>query len=418
MSLIAAGNMVKRELKPLTGLSGPKWFSSLMMNQGSHAGVAVNQDTAVSLSTVFNALNLIGENVGQIDAHIKITENGRKRNYTEHAAYPLILHSPNRYMHAFTFKKLLLNHVCRFDNAFALIERDRNQNPVSLIPIHPDRVQIQVTAAQDIVYLVDGSYVISAINMIHIIGYTEDGLSGKPRIEVVRNSLGNALAAEKFTGEFFSKGVNVSGFIKIDNQLKDQTAIQRLKTSFIKAVTGGSFGVGVLENGADWIDNEVKPGEAQLFENRKINAQVVAHTWNIPLPLLKQMEHATYNNMEQLDIQFGKYTLAPWCTNMGLEFARKLFTEKEKTTGNVKIEWDYSVLMQTDAVSRGKYYESMTKTGAFSPNDILEKEGLNGFNDGDVHVIPSGYQTIEQLIAGQGNGNKNKVKDDANDTNE
>ncbi len=401
MSLIAAGKLVKREMKPLTGMNGPQWLSSMLMRNDSHAGVTVNQDTAISLSTVFNALNLIGDNIGQIPGYV-MTEDGNssKQKFKSHPAYRLVLSWPNRYMHAFTFRKVLMNHACRYDNAFAIIERDANYTPLSLIPIHPDRVAIKIDEAENVFYEVDSKYLISAINMIHVIGYTEDGIVGKPRIEIVRNSLGNALAGEKFAGEFFSKGVNVSGFIKTKKYLKDQDAVERLKKSFIKAVTGSSFGVGVLEEENDWIDNEVKPKEAQLFENRKINGLVVAQTWNIPLPLLKYLEHATYNNVEQLDIQFGKYTLSPWLKNIELEFARKLFTEREILEGNVFIEHDMNVLLRGDMKTRSEYYKTMIEASVYSPNDVRNKEGENGFEGGDVHIIPSGYQTLEQLKAG------------------
>lgn len=405
--ILAASNAVKRELKPLTGYNNPQWLSafSFMNGFGSESGQRVNADTAISLSTVFNALRLLSETVAQIPVSVYTEENGKRSELKNHRTYPLVADFPNKYMTAFTFNRVMMNHACRYDNAFALIERDGFNRPLSLIPIHPERVIIRVNDAQEVQYEIDGQYLISPINMIHIMDYTEDGIVGKQKISILKETLGNALATDKFVGEFFGKGVNVSGFIKTKKYLKDQAAVDRLKNSFIKAVTGSSFGVGILEEDNDWIPNDVEPEKAQLNETRKVNAQAVAQIWNIPLPLLKMLDNATYNNVEQLDIQFAKYTITPWLVNWEQEYKRKLLSETEKKAGKVYYKHNMNALMRGDMVSRGKFYESGTKTGAFSPNDIRHFEDMNPYDGGDVHVVPSGYQTVEQLNSGEGNGN-------------
>lgn len=398
----------QRSLKPLTGMNIPQWLSSMIFNTATESGERVTPDTAISLSTFFNAVKLLGETIGQIPVGVyKVTvEDGctKKRLYTAHPAHQLVALRPNSYMHAFTFNRVMMNHVLRFDNAFALIERDGFGRPLSMIPIHPDRVTIKITEDQEVFYEIDGQYLISSTHMIHLMDYTEDGIIGKSKVSILRQELGNAIATNKFIGAFFGKGVNVSGFLKTKGYLADQEAIKRLKTSFVKQVVNSAFGVGVLENDMDWIKNEVNPVEAQLGENRKLNAQVVAQILNVPLPFLKVLEDAKYSNMEQLDIQFSKYTITPWLVNWEQEYTLKLFSKEERKRGNLIFMHDMNALMRGDMVSRGKFYESMTKTGAYSPNNVLEDENKDTFKGGNVHVIGPGYQILEQMTAGENNG--------------
>lgn len=398
--LIAAS---QRGLKPLTGTNTPKWLSSLLYSSNTESGERVNADTAISISTVFNAVRILSETVAQIPVGVYLNEDGNKVPFPSHRAHRLVSLRPNDYMTAYTFNRVMMNHVLRFDNAFALIDRDGFGRPKGMIPIHPERVNLQVTEDQEVFYEIDGQYRLSGEYMIHLMDYTEDGLSGKSKIQILRQELGNAIATNRFIGQFFGKGVNVSGFLKTKNYLKDQDAVDRLKKSFIKSVTNSAFGVGVLENETDWIKNEVNPQEAQLADNRKINGQVVAQIFNIPLPLLKILEDAKYSNVEQLDIQFAKYTITPWLVNWEQEYTLKLLTGKEQAAGNIEFVHDMNALMRGDMATRGKFYESMTKTGAYSPNDILKEEGKNTFKGGDVHVIGPGYQILEQMLEGEPN---------------
>lgn len=405
MGLISAKNSLKRELKPLTGMNASQWFSSMFGSYNTDSGEIVNADTAVSLSTVHNAIRLLSETVAQIPVNVYSLQGDVKRLFNSHRAFNLIAKKPNEYMTAFTFNKVLVNHMARYDNAFALIERNGFKHPISLIPIHPERVSIKITESQEKFFEVDGQYLIKSMDMIHLMDYTEDGIVGKSKIKMMKQALGNSIAAERFTGQFFGKGVNVSGFIKHKKYLKDNEAVERLKKSFVKSVTGSSFGVGLLEDDMDWIPNEVNPQSAQLTETRKVNALVVAQIWNIPLPLLKVLDNATYNNVEQLDIQFGKYTIAPYLVNFEQEYEDKLLTEVEKRNGETFIEHDMTALLRGDMETQGKFFESMTKTGAYSPNDIRKKVNENPYDGGDIHIVPSGYQTVEQITNGQGNGN-------------
>lgn len=413
MGIISASYRLGENL-PATSIESPaSWFMNLMGSKRSISGVDVDPDNAISLSTVFNALLLLSESIAQLPVNPIITEPlgvgvdkkvSSRRIYREHPSYELVAKRPNDHMTSHTFRKVMMVNATKYDRAYAIIRRNNVGMPIELLPIPSPWVQTKLVDGQ-LVYRVtnylDGGKVeyLTDYSMLHIIGYTDNGFEGRSRVEILANSLGNAISSENFASEYFGKGVNVSGFIKVPSMLKDETAVDRLKRSFVKAVAGkdNQFGVGLLEGGSEWIKNETNPEEAQLMETRKFDAVRVAQIWNIPVTLLKHLERGTYNNVEQLDIEFSKYTLQPWVTNWEQELERKLLTEAEKREGLIYYKFNMNAMLRGDMETRGKYYESMTKTGAFSPNKILELEDEEGFEGGDVHVVPSGYQTLEQL---------------------
>lgn len=405
MSLFAAAE--KRAHLPVGSSNSPiQWLSAMIGGRQTHAGINVSEENAISLSTIFNAITLLSETVAHLPLAPFIKEEGEietRKQFTSHPAYQLVHIAPNPFMSSFTWRKMMMNHVCRWGNTYNIIDRDGFGRPKELYPIHPSRATIKIDENHQMWYLVDGGkYVFEATNVLHVMGFTDDGLIGRSNVEIAKESIAQGMAVEKFGSQFFGKGINVSGFIKSQKLIgKDKEARDRLKESFAQKYGGqnGQFGVGILEDGAEWQQAETDPEKAQALEARKFNVEEVARWFNIPVPLLKQLDRATYNNVEQLDIQFTKYSISPWAVNFEQEYARKLLTEKEKKEGKVYFKHNMNALLRGDMASRGKFYESMTKTGAFSPNRILELEDENPYEGGDVHVVPSGYQTIEQLKA-------------------
>jgi|AntRauTorcE11897_2_1112592.scaffolds.fasta_scaffold06408_2 HK97 family phage portal protein len=396
MSLFAAAEARANRLPTQTTTKPGEWLKTFFTG-----GEEIGPQNAVSLSTVFNAITLISESVAQLPvAPFESSKKGGrtvKKKLKDHPTYRLIAKEPNQLMSSFDFRRLLQNWALRYDNAYAAIER-KGTTPTALIPIHPTRITQEVENGS-VVYEVDSKLTVKGRDMLHLIGYSDTGLKGESRIDLLSEALGNARAAEQFARNYFEKGVSVSGFIKHPGRLKDKEAIARLKESFLKSNTGkkNAGGVGVLEEGAEFIPSEVEPEKAQLNETRKVNGLTVAQIFNIPLPLLKYLDKATYNNVEQLDIQFVKYTLAPWLVNWEQELERKLLTDAEKAANNIYFKHNIAAFLRGDMASRGKFYESLAKVGAFSPNDILELEDKNGYEGGDVHVVSPGAQTVEQI---------------------
>lgn len=411
MSLYAAAAKTAKnqQIGPSSIANPAPWLRNFFGSQKTASGIEIDEDNAISISTVFNVLTLLSESIAQLPLapFIEEEEDGllKKRKFKEHNTFRLVAKQPNDYMTSYTFRKVMMNHLVRYDRAFAFITRNGRGQPAELFPLHPKRVRTKIAKDGDVFYEVTNAFgsgkteIVSFQNMLHPIGYTDNGIEGKSRIRILAESLGNTKAAERFTGHFFGKGVNVSGFIKTPKMLKDEDAVERLKTSFVKKYGGanGEFGVGLLEGGAEWEPNEVEPEKAQLNETRKVNGVAVAQIWNIPLSLLKFIERNPAGNVEQLDIQFTKYTLNPWLVNWEQEYEARLLSEREKQDGNIFYKHNVDGLLRGDIESRGQFYERMQRTGAFSPNDILRKEDENPYEGGNIHVINPGAQSVEQL---------------------
>jgi len=63
------------------------------------------------------------------------------------------------------------------------------------------------------------------------------------------------------------------------------------------------------------------------------------------------------------------------------ELERKLLTESEKRSMDVFIEFSVDMLLRGDIAARMKRYETLSKVGAMTPNEIRMSERMSKSND-------------------------------------
>lgn len=381
------------------------WLSGWLGGKETASGVRVDTDNAISLTTVFMAKTLISESMAQLPfaPHLKEVREGRTNRsvFRDHPTYTLVARRPHPLISSHNFRKVMFAWAAIHDNAYAVIVRGGSGRPESMFPVHPNRVVPKITSDR-FVYIVDGEHVLDPMDIFHIVGNTDNGITGKSRIGIAKEGLGKAIAAERFGAKYFGKGINVSGFIKTPKMLKSSEAVDRLKTSFAKKYGGqnGEFSVGVLEDGAEWMANETDPEKAQLNETEKVDGRMVAQLMNMPMTMLNYLERGTYSNVEQLTIQFVNHTLIPWGTNFEEECWYKLLSEREKREDAIQYKFNFNGLLRGDMAARSQFYESLAKVGAYSPNRILDLEDENGYDGGDVHIVSPGATSVESINEG------------------
>ena len=114
-------------------------------------------------------------------------------------------------------------------------------------------------------------------------------------------------------------------------------------------------------------------------------------------------------------------TILPFTQLMEDEFNLKLFKPSE--VGKITVDFDYSVLVQTDKNTEAEYYTKLLTNGVLTINDVRSKLGLEPSQEigSDKHWIQISYATVENVASGayikqtdQSQGQKvdNKVKQD------
>jgi HK97 family phage portal protein len=376
-----------------------QWLVNALGKYSSTSGISPTEKTTMNLSAIYDGMRLLAESEAQLP--LKVYRKDRRGDNmvdTAHPAYYLLHSQANELMSAFDWRKY--SAFCRmiYGNSFSVIERNAMDRPIALWPIQPWRVKIKIDG-RELLYIVDNQLEFSSDQIIHRKGYTWDGYVGVPFLELAAQSVGHMLATEQFGSAFFGNGANMSGVLKTDKRLKDEAAVERVKFSFMRQVggIGNAMGVGLLEEGMDFQQLGIEPEKAQFLGSRAFNITEVARWLNVPVPMLKEMGRATFSNLEQLDLQFVKYSLTPILVQGEQEYEHKLLYLNERKSGQYSIKHNVKALLRGDTKTQAEWYSMMHRTAAYNANDILRHEDEPTYEGGDKHFVHSGATPIESL---------------------
>ena len=368
---------------PSTSLANPA--SWMFDGSASKTGIAITEDSAMRLSAVFGAVRVISETIASLPWMVKQDFEGSTRNAAAHPINQLI-HSPNGMMTDFNFRESCQAHLCLHGNAYIAIKRNEAGQPVSLIPVHPDRVKVKVYKDEKFYTIDDGKETFDDTEMIHIVGLSFDGIVGKSVIEAARESIGLGLAADQFGGSFFGNGANVNTVLTHPGRLSDD-AYKRLMASWQRRYAGldNAHKTAILEEGMNLQKVSISPSESQFLETRQFGVVDIARFFRIPLAYLGSLENSsTRANIEEQGIQFQRNTILPWVKRWEAEFNRKLFPN-----GNdYYIRFNMDGLLRGDISSRYSSYATARQWGWLSVNDIRKFEGLDNIDNGDTYLQP------------------------------
>jgi HK97 family phage portal protein len=319
-------------------------------------------------------------------------------------------------MTGYMFRETLTALAVGYGNGYAYIKHDASGIPVELIPIHPSEC-LPIKFQNKIYYkiLIDGSYqTITSENIIHIPGLSFNGLVGYGVVTIARESLGGALATQKFGNKFYENGANISGVLEVPGELTDKS-YDRMKVSWKERNQGidNAGTTAILEGGAKFTKIGIPPEEAQFLETRQFQVTEVARWFGVPPHMLFDLERSTNNNIEQQAMEFVTYTLLPWANRWEEELSRKLV--KSNAQDSEYIEHEFNGLLRGDSKSRAEYYKGLFGIASITPNQIAELENLpKDPLNGDTHYVQAAYAPVDKIAAFY----EGKAPKDSKDTND
>ena len=362
-------------------------FDYLMYNTGANYGTS----KAMLLSTVYRCVEVISDSVAQLPLEpYKIDADGYRLKFTSHPSYRILNKEPNNRMTRFTFIKTLVVSTLLKGNGFAYIERDNKGNATALHYIPSELVTIipPTTIGENVMYNVTGlSNSVESCNMIHILNFSYDGITGISTLSHAKNTLGLAMDSESHASGFFKGGANLAGILTVQSTLTSKQK-QDLKTSWQTAfspTTGQPNGVAVLEGNMEFKPITVNPSDAQLLETREFNVIDICRFFGVSPVKAFDLSKSSYSTVEATNLSFLTDTLSPLLEKIELEFERKIYKPSEKES--IDVRFDTSRLLRADKQSLASYYSTLFNIGVVSLNEIRKELDLASVEGGDNHFV-------------------------------
>jgi HK97 family phage portal protein len=393
------------------------------------AGVNVSDEGALRVIPVYAAVRYLAESIASLPFKL-YRRDGRSRvpvSASEDSRAFVIHDQPNEFTGAMTFWETIIGHANLHGNAYAYIERHATRGDVlALWILDPRLVLPQRDAAGRLFYVWqtdrDGQVAIPARDVLHIRMFGTGDVGISP-IGVMRQALGESLAAEEYAGRVWANDAKPGGVITYAKKLDDTAHKEAVRkwNAMHQGVKRSNL-VAVLDNGATWTDVGVRHGDMQFLESRKWTYRQTAAAFRVPPHKIGDLEgNVTFASIDAQEISAVVDSLRPWCARIEQEVNRKIFAPyvRDSRTGMVEITRDgreglYSAwlmdgLLRGDMKTRHETYAVGRQWGYYSIDDVREKEDLPAIGEakgGDVYLqpmnmVPAGTTPEDLSVASQ-----------------
>ena len=381
----------RRKTRPPRSVS----YSYLDTYNQPSSGVSVTKDTALTWSAFYCAVNIISEAVASLPLKVykRVEKHGReaKTHVADHPVDRLVRLSPNHEQTPTRWKEYATGCMCIMGNAYNEIVRDRNDIPMALMPLHPERIEVkrdEDTREVQYVYSSDARppVVLSPKDVLHFPLFGDD-LVGKSPVTIFRETIGLGIASERFAGAFIGNGSAPSGALVHPEHLEDAGRDQLIAQLEKRHRGPNNAGrVLVLEDGMTWQKIGVDAKDAQFLEQRTFQVLEVARMFRIPAHMLAENSNATFSNIEHQSIEFLKNTLMPYLIRFEEEINRKLLPQ----TGEFYAKFNVDALLRADIKTRNEAFAIGRQWGWWSANDVREKMDEDPLppDVGDIYLSP------------------------------
>lgn len=393
------------------GLSDPQFYR-YFSGGPTYAGENVTVDGSLQLDVVWACVRLIAETIATLPLFVyKRDSQGRGIIDDTHPLYRVLHDRPNADMTAVEFFTATVAALLLWGNSYAAIARRMDDgekgslpgpdNPVvAITPMRPDFVTIRRNNDGSLTYTYSYQGVHAVLEehqVLHIKGFSLDGMIGIAPISQARQSLASAIAAEKASGSFFRNGMRPSAilespaFLSPAQREQANTMIDR----FNGAMAAG--GVPVTEGGFKYTTFSLPPDDAQLLQTRGFHVEQLCRWFAVPPPMIGHSEKSTAwgTGLEQMNLWFLMYCLRPHLERIEQAVMKSLMLPAEAVASYV--EFNVDGILRADSTIRAALYKTQIAFGLKTPNEIRALENDAPDPNGNDLMIMSNMLPIKLL---------------------
>lgn len=230
-------------------------------------------------SDVFTAVKIIASDIAS--SPIQCIKDDMPQ--TDDELTKLLNEKPNNTMDGWHFKFALAVNMLLNGNSFAEIIREEK---LSLEILPNSSVTVKQRDNGTVFYQVgENKRILEAENILHFKYFTQDGIIGIPPLHALRDEMKVQEAGNKTIFNFFSRGVNGSGILKVNKSDLDSEAKQRIREEFEKA-NGSKNGDNalrtiIMDEGFDYKTLEVNTDVLKLINSSDWTTKQIAKCFGI-----------------------------------------------------------------------------------------------------------------------------------------
>jgi len=367
----------------------------------SSAGPVVTAETAQRVVAVLSCWRVLANAMSLMPLVLyrRVGRNGKERA-KDHPLYDVLHDRPNNWQHTVGWIKQGMMHLCGRGNSYSLMVPGRLGAVDQLVPLHPDRVNVEMLPGYRLRYIyredAGKETPFTQDEILHIRWLSNDGVTGLNPIRQAREAIGLAAATEQHGATVFGNGASPGFALSSDQPIKPETS-DKVLSQWNARHQGprNAHKAAILPFGLKPVPLGMTAEDSQFIETRKYQRSEIAALYGIPPHLIGDLDRATFSNIEQQSLDFIQQTILPWCREWEAAINRTLLDEDERK--EYFAEFNVEGMLRADSTTRAAFYTSLWNLGVLSANEIREKENMNPLDEdgADLHFVQLNMQTLE-----------------------
>lgn len=352
----------------------PQEQRSILPPPRTVSGTVVTADTALSLSAVYRAIQIIATPISKMDIHTYRFAGGVENEIDN----PLFINKPSLIDTRRDFLFQTVTSLASKGEAFWLKTLNANGtvNSVKIVPVESVQVRQDSFGNKIFDYTYTTSYpntemaTVTTKEMEHIKLFSIPGqLRGAGPIQTCKDDIAAALDLRNYAANWFKNGGVPTGVLSTNMQLTAEQADEITSRWHNKQADRQ---IAVLGNGFNYDPIALSPKDALFTDVQSQMVQQIARMFGVPARLLLTGVDGTsdtYVNLLDENQVFYRHTLMAYLDAIEDAFSNCL-------PRGTRVKFNYEGLFKADLATRYNAYKVAVDGGWLSTEEIRAKEGL------------------------------------------
>ena len=239
---------------------------------------------------------------------------------------------------------------------------------------------------------------VRAKDMIHVLNFSYDGITGVSTLTHARQTLGIATASEEHAVNFLHSRASAAGVLKVEAGRLTKEQKDDIYATWDRRMNqnSGSSNITILEANMSYQPITISPKDSQLLESRQFNVVDICRFFSVSPVKAFDLSKSSYSTVEATQLDYLTDTALSVITKIEQEINRKVFLPSERDS--VIAEFSTSAILRTDKAAQAAYLKDMFYIGAITPNEVRRENNLSRLDNGDRAFVQVNVQTLDAAV--------------------
>jgi len=341
----------------------------------NYSGELVDEISAFAVSAVLASVSLIADSIASMPVEVIRDRGGR----VEKLPTPSVFEQPNDHQTMYQFIHQATALIALHGVDYIYCPRGSSGLPVEMRNLAPRLVSLSLVDDDMVFDYGRARFTREQVKQVPWLMLPDRARPISP-LESQRNTIGMAIAMDRFLSQFYGEGATPSSVLETDQALSKESAEVLRDTwedSHYKRRRPA-----VLTNGLKWRAVTTSAADMEMLGHREAIVRDIARTYRVPLHLINGTggDTQTYQNVEQAGINFVRYTLLPYMRRL-----EDAFTSLLPPGEGVRFNADE--FQRADLGTRVRAQQTMIMSGTLTPNEARHMENREPYEGGDQFIL-------------------------------